>query len=62
MRNLVVILLILFAIGILWLGSGFRKFSEDKYVNNDLLEFAKPTGEDLDLDFLRKEFEPAYEF
>jgi len=62
MRNLVVILLILFAIGILWLGSGFRKFSEDRYVNNDLLEFAKPTGEDLDLDFLRKEFEPAYEF
>ncbi len=62
MRNIVVILLILFAIGILWIGSGFRKFSEETYVNDDFSEFSKPTGNDLDLDFLKKEFEPAYEF
>jgi len=62
MKNLVVILLILCALGILWIGSGSRKFSEDYYVNADLLEFSKPTGKDLDLEFIKKEFEPAYEF
>ncbi len=62
MRNIIVILLILFAIGILWIGSGSRKFSEEKYVNSNFTEFSKPTGEDLNLDFLKKEFKPAYEF
>ena len=62
MKNIVVILLILLAVGILWIGSGVRTFSEEKYVNSEYTEISKPTGEDLDLEFLQKEFEPAYEF
>jgi len=62
MKNIIIILLILFLIGILWLGTGIRTFSEENYVNYQYTEMSRMSGEDLDLEFLKKEFEPAYEF
>lgn len=62
MKNLVSLLLILFIIGILWLGSEYWKFSKEDYVNAALEEKCRPTSDQVDLEFLKKEFEPAYEF
>ena len=62
MRKIIIILLILFLIVILWVGAGVRTFSEEKYVNYQFLEKSIMSGEDLDLEFLKEEFEPAYEF
>jgi len=62
MRNIIVILFILLLVGILWIGSGIKGFSEERYVSQEFTEISKPAGEDLDLNFLQKEFEPAYEF
>lgn len=62
MRNIVAILLILLLVGILWIGSGYEGFSEEKYVSQKHIEISQPTGEDLDLNFLKEEFKPAYEF
>ena len=62
MKNLVSLLLILLIIGILWLGSKFWQFSEDKYVNAELEMLSRPTSDQIDLEYLKKEFKPAYEF
>ena len=62
MRNIIAVLLILLLVGILWIGSGFGGFSEERYVNGEYVEISQPTGEDLDLNFLKEEFKPAYEF
>lgn len=62
MKNLLTLLLILVIIGILWIGSKFWQFSEDKYVNQELNAMSRPTSDQIDLEFLKKEFEPAYEF
>lgn len=56
------LLLILFIIGILWLGSKFWEFSSETYVNEELNTKARPTSDQIDLDYLKKEFRPAYEF
>jgi hypothetical protein len=62
MKNLLTLLLILFIIGILWLGSKYWEFSAEKYVNADLTAKSRPTSDQIDLDYLKKEFKPAYEF
>ncbi len=62
MKNLLTLLLILFIIGILWVGSKFWEFSEDKFINPAVVEKSVLVSEGLDLEFLKKEFEPAYEF
>lgn len=62
MRNIIIILLICILIGILWLGTGVLTFTEDKYVNQDYIEISRMSGEDLDIQYLKGEFEPAYEF
>ena len=62
MRNIAIVLLTLLLIGILWLSTGIGKFSEEKYVSAKFLEASIISGEDLDIEFLKKEFVPAYEF
>jgi hypothetical protein len=62
MKNLLSLLLILLIIGILWLGSKFWRFSEDKYVTTELEALSRPTSDQIDLEYLKKEFRPAYEF
>jgi hypothetical protein len=62
MKNLLTLLLILLIIGILWLGSGLWKFSREVYVNPELEKKAVAIGNYIDLEYLKKEFEPAYEF
>lgn len=62
MRKIIIILLILLLIVILWIGAGARTFSEERYVSYQFLEKAIMSGEDLDLEFLKQEFKPAYEF
>ena len=62
MRNIIIILLICVLIGILWLGTGVLTFSEDEYVNDKYVELSRISGEDLDLEYLKQEFKPAYEF
>jgi|GEM_PF-5043794 len=62
MRNIAILLFILVLIGILWLGTGAGSFSEDEYVAPEYVEMSLMTGEDIDLEFLKEEFVPAYEF
>jgi len=62
MKKIIIILLILFLIVILWIGVGARTFSEERYVNYQFLEKSIMSGEDLDIEFLKQEFKPAYEF
>lgn len=62
MRNIIIILLICVLIGILWLGTGVLTFSEEEYVNREYVEQSRLSGEELDTEFLKQEFEPAYEF
>ena len=62
MRNILVLLAILFVIGILWLSSKFWEFSEEKYVNSQIVEKTQLfESTDLDIEFLKQEFRPAYE-
>ena len=61
MRKLLALLLILAILGILWLGSRFWEFSEGQYVNSQVVEKSVIYIQDINLDFLKKEFDPAYE-
>ena len=61
-KNLLHLLLILSIIGILWLRSGFWEFDREYYVNSQVLEKAQLFEIKLDLEFLEKEFGPAYEY
>ena len=59
MKDLLVLLLILFIIGILWIWSGFWDFEEEQYVNDQYLEQSMYVDLKVDLEFLKREFEPA---
>lgn len=62
MRKFFILLSILFVTGILWLRSGFWGFEADEYVNQDLWEKSRGADVELDLEFLKAEFSPAYEY
>jgi hypothetical protein len=62
MKNIIIILLSLFLAGILWLSMGLTTFSEEVYVNPEVIEISRLSGQELDINYLKQEFEPAYEF
>lgn len=61
-RKLLIVLFSLIIIGILWLRSRYWEFSEEMYVNDDLEQKTLLIRGKLDIDFLKREFESAYEF
>jgi hypothetical protein len=62
MKNILFLLSILVIIGILWLLSGFWSFSPERYVGPQIQEKTYMPKERIDLEHLKKEFVPAYEF
>ncbi len=62
MKNILTLLLILTILGILWIGSKYWSFSKEDYVNPKVVGKAAIFGDNIDLDYLKKEFAPAYEF
>ena len=62
MKNLLTLLLTLLIIGILWIGSRHWVFSENEYVNTEIMKKTQIYTDRIDLEFLKTEFRPAYEF
>lgn len=62
MKNILSLLLILTILGILWIGSRFWEFSRSEYINPNVIGKAAVFSDEIDLEFLKSEFTPAYEF
>ena len=62
MKKLLLLLLIMSIIGILWLGSRFWEFKQEDYITPELVGESMHSELFLDLEFLKEEFGPAYEY
>ncbi len=62
MKRILLILLILFIAGILLLMSTYWSFDRENYVNDFVIEISQPLDDNVDVDYLKKEFGPAYGF
>ena len=56
MKKLLILLLILFLIGILWIGSNFWTFSKEEYINDSLMAKAKNNNLKIDGEYVIKNF------
>ncbi len=62
MNKLLYLLLILIIVGILWIGSRFWEFSSATYVNDTYEQKTINYVGKIDLELLKKEFQPANEY